>query len=386
MIGTTGADPPPAGHPPRGAAGPDGKHTDPPLADGPADLRAPKGRRKITVAIALVVVSLVALYFLLPKLAGLHQTWGRLSHGDPLWLGAAAGAELLSIAGYIVLFRTVFGRGMHRLSWGASVQIPLAGIAAIRLVAAGGAGAVALTVWALGRAGMEARVIASRMVANLLVQYAVYLGCLFLFGLGLAVGFLPGHGPAVLTLIPALLSVIVAAIAISAALVPADFERRLRRIAKGPRWWRAVMVRVAVAPTALGEGARTALALIAARKPGLLGAVCYWGFDVAALGFSFRAFGGHPAVAVLVLGYFLGTLGSLLPLPGGIGGVEGAMIGAFAAFGIPAGQAVIVVLAYRAISFWLPTLPGIAGYFALRRTVRRWDRGATGAANATAGV
>ena len=107
---------------------------------------------------------------------------------------------------------------------------------------------------------------------------------------------------------------------------------------------------------------------------------------MAALGFSFRAFGGHPAVAVLVLGYFLGTLGSLLPLPGGIGGVEGAMIGCFVAFGIPAGQAVIVVLAYRAISFWLPTLPGIAGYFALRRTVRRWDRGATGAAHATAGV
>jgi uncharacterized protein (TIRG00374 family) len=105
--------------------------------------------------------------------------------------------------------------------------------------------------------------------------------------------------------------------------------------------------------------------------------VLYWGFDIAALGFSFRAFGGHPAVAVLVLGYFLGTLGSLLPLPGGIGGVEGAMIGAFVAFGIPAGQAVIVVLAYRAISFWLPTLPGVIGYFALRRTVRRWDHAAS---------
>ena len=74
------------------------------------------------------------------------------------------------------------------------------------------------------------------------------------------------------------------------------------------------------------------------------------------------------------MGYFLGTLGGLLPPPGGIGGVEGAMIGSFAAFGVPAGQAVIVVLAYRAISFWLPTLPGVAGYLSLRRTVHRWDR------------
>ena len=77
---------------------------------------------------------------------------------------------------------------------------------------------------------------------------------------------------------------------------------------------------------------------------------------------------------MIVLCYFLGTLGSLLPLPGGVGGVEGAMIGCFVAFGIPAAQAVIGVLAYRAISFWLPTLPGIAGYIALRRTVRRWEK------------
>jgi uncharacterized protein (TIRG00374 family) len=91
------------------------------------------------------------------------------------------------------------------------------------------------------------------------------------------------------------------------------------------------------------------------------------------LGLSLRAFGSVVPVAVLVLCYFLGTLGSLLPLPGGIGGVEGGMIGALAAFGVPGGRAVVGVLAYRAISFWLPTLPGIAGYVALRSRVRRWQ-------------
>src|SRR5205807_5079214 len=105
----------------------------------------------------------------------------------------------------------------------------------------------------------------------------------------------------------------------------------------------------------------------------LLGAVAYWGFDIAVLGLSFRSFGAAVPVAVLVMGYFLGTLGSLLPLPGGIGGVEGGMIGAFAAFGLPTGRAVVGVLAYRAISFWLPTLPGIGGYLSLRGTVKRWQ-------------
>ncbi len=65
-------------------------------------------------------------------------------------------------------------------------------------------------------------------------------------------------------------------------------------------------------------------------------------------------------------------LGNLLPLPGGLGGVEGGMIGAFAAFGVDFNLSVLAVLSYRAISFWLPTLPGVVAYFQLRRTVARW--------------
>jgi uncharacterized protein (TIRG00374 family) len=342
----------------------------------PAPPASPPGfnRRRLVMAGLLILVTLAALYFLLPKLAGLRQTWGRLGHGDALWLAGACGVELLSIAGYALLFNTVFGRGVRRLDWRASLQIPLAGIAAIRVLAAAGAGGVAVTAWALSRAGMQSRMIASRMVANLLLQYAVYALALIVFGVGVGAGILPGHGPFELTLLPAAFSVVVVGLVLCAIFVPADVERRLSRSARGPRWWQRTVHRLASAPAAVGEGARTATQLIRQRRPGLLGAVAYWGFDIMALGFSFLAFGGRPAVAVLVLGYFLGTLGSVLPLPGGVGGVEGAMIGVFIAFGINSGQAVIAVLAYRAISFWLPTLPGIAGYIALRRTVHRWER------------
>jgi uncharacterized protein (TIRG00374 family) len=71
--------------------------------------------------------------------------------------------------------------------------------------------------------------------------------------------------------------------------------------------------------------------------------------------------------------YFVGMLGNVLPLPGGIGGVDGAMIGAFSAFGISTSLAVVSVLAYRAFAFWLPTLPGGVAYLQLRRTVARWQ-------------
>jgi uncharacterized protein (TIRG00374 family) len=65
-------------------------------------------------------------------------------------------------------------------------------------------------------------------------------------------------------------------------------------------------------------------------------------------------------------------LGNLLPLPAGIGGVDGGMIGAFVAFDVDFGLATVAVLVFRGFTFWLPTLPGAVAYFQLRRTVARW--------------
>jgi uncharacterized protein (TIRG00374 family) len=329
-------------------------------------------RRRLLIAMVLIVIALVGLYFLIPKLAGLKQTWGRLKRGDPLSLGIGAALELISIGGYALLFRTVFGRGVPRIDWRASLEIPLAGIAAIRLVAAAGAGGVAVTAWALRRAGLSAEVIACRMVASLVLQYTVYLGALVVCGLGLWLGVFSGGGSIMITLVPAILAFVLAAAILSLALMPADIEQRLEHFAQRTGRLGRLAKKAAKAPATLGSGVRTAAELARQRRPGLLGAVAYWGFDIAVLGMCFHAFGASVPVAVLISGYFLGTLGSLLPLPAGIGGVEGGMIGAFVAFGEHAGTAIIAVLAYRAISFWLPTLPGIVGYIALRGTVRRW--------------
>jgi uncharacterized protein (TIRG00374 family) len=338
-------------------------------AEGPT---VPITRTRLLLVSALIVVALVGVYLLIPKLAGLRQTWGQLRRGNPRWLAAGGLLELLSIAGYATLFRAVFGRGVPRIDWRVSLEIPLAGIAAIRLVAAGGAGAVAVTAWALGRAGMSAEVIACRMVASLVIQYSVYLGAVIVCGLGLWAGVFAGGGSVAITLFPAVLAAVLAAAVLSLALMPDDIEQRFVRFASTTGAFGRLARWLAKAPDTLGSGVRTAGDLVRERRLGLLGAVAYWGFDIAVLGVCFDAFGRVVPVAVLVMGYFLGTLGSLLPLPGGFGGVEGGMIGAFIAFGVPASSAVVAVLAYRAISFWLPTLPGIAGYLALRSTVRRW--------------
>ncbi|HSC02143.1 MAG TPA: lysylphosphatidylglycerol synthase transmembrane domain-containing protein [Solirubrobacteraceae bacterium] len=344
-----------------------------PITDShPVGPTGPLTKRNMVFAGLFIAAAIVGMYFLVPKFAGLNQTWGQLRRGNLWLLAVAGGLEILSVASYAVLFRTVFSRGFSRLSWRASVEIPLAGIAAIRLLAAAGAGGVAVTVWALRRAGMSPRVIACRIAANYSIQYSLYLLAIIVCGLGLWTGVFAGHGPVALTLLPAVFAAAALVLGAAMGLVPDDFERRLAHLARRSGRVGRLATRFATLPATLGSGVRTAVMLVRQRHGGLLGAAGYWAFDIAVLGVSFKAFGTTMPAAVLVMGYFLGTLGSLLPLPGGIGGVEGGMIGAFVAFGIPADRAVIAVLAYRAISFWLPTLPGIAGYVTLRSTVRRW--------------
>jgi uncharacterized protein (TIRG00374 family) len=114
-----------------------------------------------------------------------------------------------------------------------------------------------------------------------------------------------------------------------------------------------------------------AIAMLKRRDPWLLGALADWGFDIAVLWASFRAFGRSPPGAVIVMGYYVGTLANVLPLPGGIGGVEGGMIGSFLGFGVQKSLAVIAVLGYRTISYWLPAIPGAIAYWRLRRKLRR---------------
>ena len=329
--------------------------------------------RRRAIGFALFVLAIVAfLYFVLPKLAGVGTTLHRLQRGNTWWIIAGGALELCSFAGYVVAFRSVFVRGRSLIGWSESYQITMAGLAATRLVAAAGAGGVALTAWALRRSGMVPRIVACRMVAFMVLLYSVYVGSLLIDGIGLRVGLFPGGGPFAITLLPAILAAVIIAAVGAVTLLPEDTERRLHRWGSGygrrARW----IARALSVPALAASGVRTAVSLIRSREPGLLGALAWWGFDICVLWAMFHAFGSPPPFTVIWMSYFVGTLGNLLPLPGGLGGVEGGMIGAFAAFGVDFNLSVLAVLSYRGISFWLPTLPGAVAYFQLRRTVARW--------------
>jgi uncharacterized membrane protein YbhN (UPF0104 family) len=329
-------------------------------------------RRQI-IAFAVFILSGVGfLYFVLPNLAGVGKTVDRIEGGDIWWLAVGVLFELLSFAGYVVLFRSVLVRGQKRIGWLESYEITMAGLVATRLFAAAGAGGVALTAWALRRSGMEPRLVACRMVAFMVLLYVVYAGSLLIDGVGLGIGLFPGGGSFAITIVPAIVAAVLFALAGAMSLLPGDLERRLGRWASGSGRAAHWIARAVTVPALAASGVRTAIELIRSRDPGLLGALAWWGFDISVLWAMFHAFGSSPPFTVIWMAYFIGTLGNLLPLPGGLGGVEGGMIGAFVAFGVQLDLAVVAVLAYRAISFWLPTFPGIVAYFQLRRTVARW--------------
>ena len=326
------------------------------------------------VAIALFVLSALALlYFVLPKLLGLGQTWNRLERGDGWWLALGAVLEFCSFAGYVVLFRAVFARRRGQIRWRESYQITMAGVAATRVFASAGAGGIALTVWALRRSGMEARQVARRMVAFMVLLYGVYMVALVVCGLGLYTGLIPGRAPAAITLAPAGFGAFVIACFLAMAFLPGDLERLAERFSGARRRGSRVARALAAAPATVATGTRAALELLRSRDPRLLGgAVAWWGFDMAVLWSCFHAFGAAPPKGEIVMAYLVGMLANTLPLPGGIGGVDGGMIGAFTAFGLPVQVTVVSVLAYRVFAFWLPTAPGVVAYVQLRRTVQRW--------------
>jgi uncharacterized protein (TIRG00374 family) len=355
----------------RGAAERGGPPASQPEADEPRPLTI--SRRSLVFTVGFLAAALAGLYFLLPQLAGLNDTWERIEDGDPLWLGLAALLTLGMFAGYVAMFRGVFARGASAIGWRASYEITMAGLAATRIFAAGGAGGLVLTAWALRRSGMPSRTVADKTLAFLILTYLPYVAALVLCGLGLNFGLLPGPDPFVFTVVPAVVAVVVAALALSLAFVPPDLQRRLERHARRHGRLGRVAQRLANAPAAVSAGLRDAGTHVRSRDPALLGAFAFWGFQVAVLWAAFRAFGDAPTVPVLTQAFFLGMLGNLLPMPGGVGGVEGGMIAALVAFGVSGGLAVVAVLVYRAFTFWLPLLPGVIAFFRLRKTVERWS-------------
>ncbi|MFL5897186.1 MAG: YbhN family protein [Solirubrobacterales bacterium] len=332
--------------------------------------------RRIVQTVVLVLILLGAIYFLFPKLVGLGDALSRLDDADPLWIGIAIVLNVAAYATYIALFKAVVSGDALRLNWTETYEINMAGVAATLLFSAGGAGGVALTYWALRKAGMARRDVGRRMIAFVSLHYVFYPVALIIFGILLRTGVMNGRGSVELTIVPAGVAGLLLIVGVLITLIPADLEQRLSRYAHSERS-QHLLERAGKVPATLGEGFRFALSLFAHPSRGglaVLGAAGFWAFSIGVLWASFHAFGVHVPLAVVVQGYFLGMVANLFPLaPAGVGAVDAGMIGAFVLFGIPEETVFPAVLIFRLVSFWMPIPPGIFAFFQLRHTVHRWE-------------
>jgi uncharacterized protein (TIRG00374 family) len=332
--------------------------------------------RRLAQTGVVVLLLLGGIYFLFPKLVGLGDSLGRLDEADPLWIAIAVGFNVVAYATYIALFKAVVGGDALRLRWMETYEINMAGVAATLLFSAGGAGGIALTYWALRKAGMQRRDVARRMVAFVSLHYAFYPIALIVFGILLRTGVLNGKSSVELTIIPAAIAGALLVAAVLVTLIPPDLERRLTRFAHTERSRRFLKAAGKV-PATLAEGFRFALGLFAHPSKGglaVIGAAGYWAASIGVLWASFHAFGVQVPIGVVVQGFFLGMVANLFPFaPAGVGAVDAGMIGAFVLFGIPEETVFPAILVFRFVSFWMPIPPGIFAFFQLRHTVHKWE-------------
>jgi uncharacterized protein (TIRG00374 family) len=332
------------------------------------DLEVPEelSRRRLRTRLALLtglILLVVALVTLVPGLEGLRA---RLSHAAPGWLALGCGLKVLSGLGYVAVFRMVFCR---RMSWRVSYQIGMSELGANALFPTGGAGGLALGAWALKRGGMPAREIARRTAAFFLLTSVPNVVGVILIGLGLAVGLIPGETNALLTLVPAAIAALAIVGALLVGRAAGALHARLARseAAESPR--RTTLTLKTLVATA--DGVNEAVALLREGNAWLIGGlIAYLAFDVMVLWASFRAFGVSPPLGIVWIGYLIGELGGLIPVPGGIGGIDAGLVGTFVLYGVPVTSAASAVLAYRAIALWIPALLGSVAFVMLRRLLR----------------
>lgn len=312
-------------------------------------------RRLLALAVLVALVAAAV-----ASLPGLGMLRARFSAADGWFLALIGVLKLGSCLSNVVAFRDVFCPTMSRRF---AYQLGMAEQATNVLVPTGGAGGLALGVWALRQAGMATEHIARRSVAFFVLTSIPNFACAAVLGPLLLVGAFSGHVPFVPTLVLSALAWVVAALT---CLLPAVLDRL-----GGDRGRSGMAGRLRVAAASLGGGIRDTGALLrGARWRAVLGASGYLGFDIAALIVAFAALGhGLPPIAPLIFAYVVGQLGGLIPLPAGIGGTDGGLIGALVLYGSPLSQAAAADLAYRAFQLGVPAILGTIAFVRLRHTL-----------------
>ncbi len=323
--------------------------TGPPDAAETPEVQARRLRNGI-ITLTVLVVLVVALLIAVPGLHGVGKVVTRMTPG---WLAAAIALEILSCAGYVLIFLRVFDRAP--IVFGARVALTEMAFGAA--VSLGGAGSLAIGAWLLRESGVTLGEIAHRSGVLFLLTSAINAITLIGAGLLLGLGIVPGDSDPLLTLVPAGAGVLVVAFFLS---LPRLTENR--SVARGDG-------RVAALVRGGAQTIRDTRRALLKPDLRLLGAFAYLWCDIGVLWACFHATPHTPPIAVIVLAYQIGYLANVLPIPGNVGALEGGFVGMFVLYGISATPAAAAAVVYHAIALWIPLTWGTIGFIRLRRSL-----------------
>lgn len=312
-----------------------------------ASRRLRNGLISLAILIALVVGLLLAV-------PGLHDVKRAVLRMDGAWIAAAVAFEILSCVGYVLAFLQVFERAPIRFG----ARVALSELAFNAAVSLGGAGSVAVGAWLLIERGAPASRVAERSTVLFLLTSAINVITFVLVGLALWTGLLPGPRDPLLSLLPAGLG---SAVLIAFLLLPWLIERPAA--GRLPDKLRVVL-------DTLAQSIRDTARYLFTPDWRIVGAIAYLWFDIAALLACFAAARASPPIAALVLAYQIAYLSNVIPVPGGIGVLDGSLVGALVLYGTAASTATAAVVVYHAIALWIPAIWGTAAYLILRRSRR----------------
>lgn len=304
-----------------------------------------------------VLASVPIVFLAVPTLAHFPA---RLVAGCPIWIAVAGLLEVASIVGFVGCFALVFGARMTRRE---SATAALRALGAITVLPAGGLVGPAIGLRSTDRQRAPLGPLVRSTVAFTILTTAPSVAALALFGLGLWLGWPAGPHCALVTL-PA------AGAACALLLLTRVLGRRAARASRSQRPLPRSLRRLTDAIQSARQGVEDAGRLLTRRDWKLLGApVAYYAFDNAVLWAAFRAYGNPPPLGVIVMGYVVGSLAAAVPIPAGLGAIDGGLIGALVLYGAPAAPAVGAVLLYRGISLGLAVALSAAAW-AVKRPPR----------------
>ena len=313
--------------------------------------RARRSLRNGFITLVLAGALVVGLLLAVPGLKGVATT---VSNMKAQWVVVAIALEVLSCACYIVAFLQVFERAPVQVGSYVALSEEAFGAA----VSLGGVGSLAVGGWLMVERGAPPGRIAERSAVLFLYTSAINVFTLILAGLGLFLG-LPGPGNALLSILPAAVGVFVLVLFL---LLPRYVDWIVGRVGPG---------RLRTFLTETAASVRDTKRLVFHPDWRIIGAIGYLWFDIAVLFACFAAAGHTPPLAPVVLAYQIGYLSNFIPVPGGIGVLDGSMIGMLVLYGVNGTVATAATLVYHAISLWVPAVWGTIAFFVLQKTKKQ---------------